>query len=273
MFRKYGIIGLVMILFAEIMLYFHIEPFVSWFFPVVWWGYILLLDAIVFKMKGNSLIMNYGKIFLTLIVLSVVFWVIFELFVQLYYPYWLYEITIPTILLPIFGLLSFSTVVPAVFETADLIKAFHFFDHKKLKYHKKHRLKKKFLLSLAVASLICIGCTVMKSDKIIQGKPSKVLRHVVLFKFKDGTTPQDIKKVEKAFKELPGKIGAINDFEWGVNVSVENLSQDYTHCFFLTFLSEEDRAVYLPHPAHKEFGSSLSPYLDKVLVIDYWTNE
>ena len=41
--------------------------------------------------------------------------------------------------------------------------------------------------------------------------------------------------------------------------------------FFVTFGSEKDRAIYLPHPAHKAFGKILSPYLDKVLVIDYWT--
>jgi len=54
-------------------------------------------------------------------------------------------------------------------------------------------------------------------------------------------------------------------------VSVENLSQGFTHCFVVTFLSEADRAKCLPHPAHKEFASSLGPYLDKVLVVDYWT--
>lgn len=40
---------------------------------------------------------------------------------------------------------------------------------------------------------------------------------------------------------------------------------------FLTFKSEEDRAIYLPHPDHKAFGQVLTPYLDDVLVVDYWT--
>jgi hypothetical protein len=43
--------------------------------------------------------------------------------------------------------------------------------------------------------------------------------------------------------------------------------------FFLTFTSEADRAVYLPHPAHKAFGAVLGPYLDKVLVLDYWAGK
>jgi len=106
-----------------------------------------------------------------------------------------------------------------------------------------------------------------------QAKDRKVLRHVVLFKFKEGTTPEQIKAIEDAFRALPAKIPAIHDLEWGTNVSVENHSQGYTHCFLLTFLSEEDRAIYLPHPEHKAFGKRLGPHLEKVLVVDYWTGK
>ena len=102
-------------------------------------------------------------------------------------------------------------------------------------------------------------------------KPAQVLRHVVLFKFKDTATPADIRKVENAFAALPSKVEFIYDLEWGTDVSVENLQQGFTHCFFVSFRSEADRAKYLPHPAHKEFGQILGPHLDKVLVIDYWT--
>jgi len=110
----------------------------------------------------------------------------------------------------------------------------------------------------------------MKSDN--QKVHDSVLRHVVLFKFKEGTSTQDIKKVEEAFSELPSKIPQIMSYEWGLNNSPEGLEKGFTHCFFLTFKSEEDRAIYLPHPDHKVFGQVLSPYLDDVLVVDYWTN-
>jgi len=102
---------------------------------------------------------------------------------------------------------------------------------------------------------------------------SKMLRHVVLFKFKPTATPEQIKTVEDAFKELPSKIKEIKDFEWGTNNSPENSNEGLTHCFFLTFASEEDRAVYLPHPAHKAFGAVLRPYLEKAVVVDYWVNK
>jgi hypothetical protein len=102
--------------------------------------------------------------------------------------------------------------------------------------------------------------------------PSKVLRHVVLFAFKDNSTPQQIQQIEQAFRDLPHKIEVIHNFEWGTNVSPENLDQGYTHCFLVTFLSEQDRNTYLPHPAHKEFVTLLEPHLEKVLVIDYWSS-
>ena len=101
----------------------------------------------------------------------------------------------------------------------------------------------------------------------------KVLRHVVLFKFKDTSTPGDIKKVEDAFRALPSKISSIKSLEWGTNNSPEKLNQGFTHCFFVSFASEKDREDYLPHPAHKEFGTILRPHLDKVLVVDYWATK
>lgn len=99
-----------------------------------------------------------------------------------------------------------------------------------------------------------------------------VLRHVVLFKFKEDTSKEDIQKVEDAFSALPSKIPEIAEYEWGINNSPEGLDKGYTHVFFLTFKSEEDRAVYLPHPDHKAFGELLGPHLDDVHVMDYWTS-
>lgn len=100
---------------------------------------------------------------------------------------------------------------------------------------------------------------------------TRLLRHVVLFKFKDATPTEQVKEIEDAFRALPRQIDAIHDFEWGTDVSVEGKQDGFTHCFFVTFKSEADRDAYLPHPAHKAFGAVLRPHLDKVLVIDYWT--
>lgn len=107
------------------------------------------------------------------------------------------------------------------------------------------------------------------------GEPAKKnpnlgkLRHVVLVQFKEGTSPEEVKKIEGGFRQLPSKIPTIVDFEWGTNNSPENLADGFTHCFLVTFNDAAGRGVYLPHKAHKEFVSLLLPHLEKVLVIDY----
>lgn len=101
-------------------------------------------------------------------------------------------------------------------------------------------------------------------------EPEKVLRHAVFFKFKDGTSDEDIKKVVDAFDALPKKIDSIKGYERGKNFSPIGFDDGYTHCFLVTFADEAGRAKYLPHPDHKAFGEVLHPYLDKVFVIDFW---
>lgn len=98
-----------------------------------------------------------------------------------------------------------------------------------------------------------------------------ILRHIVLFKFNDAATPDNIKLVEKSFANLPSKIGEIEGFEWGLNNSPENLNKGFTHSFVVTFKSEDARGIYLIHPDHLKFVEVLKPHLEDVLVIDYWT--
>ena len=115
--------------------------------------------------------------------------------------------------------------------------------------------------------LLLAGAPALHAQKQTE---QKMLRHVVWFKFKESSSAADVKKVEDAFRTLPQKIKEIKAFEWGTNNSPENLNQGFTHCFFVSFASEKDRAAYLPHPAHQAFVEVLKPHLDKVLVVDYW---
>ena len=96
-----------------------------------------------------------------------------------------------------------------------------------------------------------------------------LIRHVVLFKWKDGTPPSKVREIEDGFRGLPGKIAGIADFEWGTDVSPEGLSEGFTHCFLVTFRDAKARDAYLPHPAHKAFVGLLEPHLEKALVVDF----
>lgn len=123
-------------------------------------------------------------------------------------------------------------------------------------------------LAVLVAAALVTGAGSAKEPEKKSRRLGQV-RHVVLFKFKDGTTAEEIRKIEDAFRALPKKIPQIAGFEWGTNTSPEKLNQGFTHCFLLSFKTPADRDAYLPHPAHKEFGQTLRPHLDKVLVVDY----
>jgi hypothetical protein len=121
---------------------------------------------------------------------------------------------------------------------------------------------------LAVMLTVVAALALTAADK---PKAEKLLRHVVMFKFKDTSKPADVQQVVDAFAALPGKIDTIVDFEWGTDVGVENLSQGFTHCFLVTFKDAKGRETYLPHPAHEDFKKIVGPHVDKVLVFDYWS--
>ena len=56
------------------------------------------------------------------------------------------------------------------------------------------------LLAIAIVSVSFM------SNAQTKKQPTKMLRHAVLFKFKDTSSLEDIKKVEDAFRALPSKI-------------------------------------------------------------------
>ena len=100
-------------------------------------------------------------------------------------------------------------------------------------------------------------------------KENAVLRHVVLFAFK-ADAGDGVREVEEAFCRLPQLLPQILHFEWGTDVSIENVQHGFTHCFVLSFASAEERDQYLVHPQHQAFGQLAQPYFEKVLVVDYW---
>jgi len=130
---------------------------------------------------------------------------------------------------------------------------------------------KKTILLLCAVVLAATTLTLTMTAADVSKK--KTLRHVVNFKFKSSASEAQIKEVVDAFRALKTKIPEIKEFEWGTNNSPENLNKGLTHCFILTFDSEEGRAKYLPHPDHKAFGAKLGPVLEDVFVIDYWAQE
>ncbi|TAE61808.1 MAG: Dabb family protein [Bacteroidetes bacterium] len=100
-----------------------------------------------------------------------------------------------------------------------------------------------------------------------------MLRHFVLFSFKPGSTPAEVQHVADTFAALHGQVPQIAAFEWGINNSPEMLNRGLTHCFLLSYHSEQDLAEYQLHPAHLAFQEVLRPHMEEVLVVDYWARE
>ena len=100
---------------------------------------------------------------------------------------------------------------------------------------------------------------------------SQPVRHVVIFKYKPEATPEQIKQVTQAFRELRKTIPGITAFEDGVNNSPEKLNRGFTHVYLMTFENAAARDAYLPHPEHKKFGALLGKLgiLEEAFVVDY----
>lgn len=123
--------------------------------------------------------------------------------------------------------------------------------------------------------LVCLGVALLASGLLVNDsqadkKKESKLRHVVLFKFTSTASQIQVDAIVKAFGELPGKITEIQEYEWGTDISPEKLSKGLTHCFLVTFRSEQDRDAYLTHPEHIKFVDMLKPLLEDVTVVDYW---
>ena len=123
------------------------------------------------------------------------------------------------------------------------------------------------LLSLALL-VVAVGCA--SAAPAMRGSGGTV-RHVVVFKYRPSATPEQIREVTTAFRALKDRIPGIVAFEHGINDSPEGKNLGFTHVYLLTFESPAARDVYLPHPAHREFGQLLGRLgvLEDAFVVDY----
>ncbi len=96
------------------------------FFPL-WLGYILTVDGLVARRKGESILTHRPRQFIALFLLSMPVWWIFE-FHNYFLLNWHYLIPNDYSALHIIieSTICFSIVMPAVFETAELISTFGF---------------------------------------------------------------------------------------------------------------------------------------------------
>ena len=99
------------------------------FFPL-WLGYVLSVDGFVRLRTGTSLLARHPRLFIALFPLSVPGWWLFEAFNERLGNWeYLGAERFSDLEYFLWASLSFSTVIPAVFESAELVRSFRFIEH------------------------------------------------------------------------------------------------------------------------------------------------
>jgi hypothetical protein len=97
---------------------------------------------------------------------------------------------------------------------------------------------------------------------------SKV-KHVVLLKFKEGTTEEQTAKFFDDLLDLSETVPGIDDYVSGVNCSPEGASQGLTHGFIMTFSDGPARDAYIVHPEHERFKTMALTVVETALIFDF----
>ena len=156
--KIHGYIGIAIIIIAEIILFSGNSLVGHWFTPIVWTGYVLLVDALVFKVSGRSLLITDRIEFFIIAIVSIGCWWLFELYnaprfwrsdLELW---WHYHSLTPNPFLRRFGYdWAFATIFPAMFLTAQLLAATVF---KNLRSLRPLRISRTVLYLLIVVGVV-----------------------------------------------------------------------------------------------------------------------
>ncbi len=155
-FPAYGYAALVLCLTAWALSWLRIDPFFRYSFFPLWCGYIFFMDALVFMRRGESLLTRMRWRYVQVFVISSMFWWVFE---GLNVPVqnWHYILDQPYSPLAYFLLasLDFSTVLPAVMETCELLATFKSLHPRLPASDPGPRLSLWILLPLEAAGIAC----------------------------------------------------------------------------------------------------------------------
>ncbi len=114
-------IGILILLFSEMLLLSGNAFIKKWFFCFAWWSFILILDSINFRKDNSSPLSKSTKTFLVTIFISVFIWLIFEI-INIRLNNWHYHgLPQNTVERWLGYLLSFATVVPALMEISQFL--------------------------------------------------------------------------------------------------------------------------------------------------------
>lgn len=126
-FPLHGWAGLILVTVFWIINWASTGPRTHWGFFPLWLGYSLTVDALVFRRTGTSLLIRSTTKYIGLFIISAPVWWLFEA-LNLRTQNWIYigaEIFTP-LQYAFWTTVSFTTVIPAVFGSAELMASFDF---------------------------------------------------------------------------------------------------------------------------------------------------
>jgi hypothetical protein len=94
-----------------------------------------------------------------------------------------------------------------------------------------------------------------------------MIRHVVFFKFKPETSPEDRRSALDGLRALPPKISAIIDYEVGENVLPSARAWDAS--LIATYESLARLKEYSDHPDHQAVAIKLREACESIGSVDY----
>jgi hypothetical protein len=163
--KFHGWIGLGIIGVSEISLFAGVSFVGTYFTPLVWSGYILFMDSLVYKKLGASLILDRPKEFFLMLPLSIGFWLIFE-FYNLFLQNWHY-IGLPE------GIFSrgmgyawaFATIWPAILITSEALESWRLpYPHRM----KAFKLQRKYIFVFMALGILFLISPLIPSPDIAQ---------------------------------------------------------------------------------------------------------
>ena len=75
-----------------------------------------------------------------------------------------------------------------------------------------------------------------------------MIMHVAIFTWREGTTAEDVARVEAELARMPGVIPALREYHFGSNLGLRPGTADFA---VIAVLERAELAAYLDHPEHQ----------------------
>lgn len=130
---QHGVVGAVTWVVFLVLSLCRVEPIPTYYYVFAWYPALLVVDALAARRRGFSWLSERPSVVLALAAWSVPFWLLFEA-INLRLQNW-YYVGVPRDLLSgrVYLVLSFATVLPGLFLTADLLAAYGLFEGRRTK--------------------------------------------------------------------------------------------------------------------------------------------